>query len=93
MPAAEEWGRFDRMVDVFERAHAELYRRRAAAEARGCGGARAEAVAAARAERLRRSGAFRDKAWLLALALHGARPGRGGSDEIDLRERSPVGTR
>ena len=66
------WARFDRLVDVFERAYIELACRRVAGPRRG--DCITEAVRDIYADDLREKAVFRDRAWLLALSASEVTP-------------------
>ena len=60
------WARFDRLVELFERAHIELACRRVTGPR--WGDELTEAVRGIYSQKLRENGVFRDRAWHLALA-------------------------
>jgi hypothetical protein len=60
------WARFDRLVELFERAHIELACRRVAGPR--WGDDLTEAVRVIYGQKLKENAVFRDRAWQLALA-------------------------
>jgi hypothetical protein len=80
------WAAFDERVRIVERAYVERLRQQAAALIRRCGDVPSEAFLDEIAGAALASGAFRDKAWQVAMLLYG-KPARQNSEKvIDLRE-------
>ncbi len=86
MDRERAWAAFDERVKMVERAYVERHRQRAADLVRRCGEEPSEEYLAGIVEEAFASGAFRSKAWQVALVLYG-KPARHNVEKvIDLRE-------